>query len=217
MKPSTEWAAMVTATMNKNRIPYSAAWQTCRGEHPDWWVLVSASGRSAKTVEFFNSREVQKITPEREDARKQFSQFVNEKMNEGLPYQVAFNKAAREHPEVYAASHSNQGLGHVKIIMPGQSKAQFSNDGEMPAPIFSPQLKYLFWLPTDATKEEAEAAWTGNGSVTHPLNPAKIFAALVGLAKAKNSSLSNDAAIAQVKARASRLWEAVTALSNEPI
>jgi len=217
MNPSTEWAALVSATMNKHRTTYAGALNICRAEHPDWMLLVSASGRSGGTVQFFNSRLKQVVTPERGTARKEFAQFVNEKMRAGQPYGVAVNAAAREHPEVYAATHSNQGAPHVKIVMPGQPREQFINDGEMPTPVFNPGMKTLFWLPADTAQDICEAGWIGNGSVMQPLNPAKIFAGIVSYEQKKNSSLGNDAAIAQVKAKFPRLWEAVAALANEPV
>jgi hypothetical protein len=217
MNPSQDWCLLVRATMNKNRIPYSNAWKVCESEHPDWAILMSAMGRNRTTVSFFNVRSVQKSPPERETARKQFHHFVNEKIATGLDCNMAMNAAAREHPEIYAATHSNQGPGHVKITMPGQRRAEFQNDGETPAPVGSPGLKTLFWLTPQATQEEFEAAWVGNNSVTQPLNPAKIFTGLVNLAQKKNTGLGNDAAITQVKARFPRLWDAVEALSNEPV
>jgi hypothetical protein len=217
MNLSTEWAVLVTATMNKNRIPYSNAWKACQSEHPDWALLISSLGRSRSTVQFFNSRLRQAVTPERDTARKQFAQFVNEKMQTGQPYGMAVNAAAREHPEVYAATHSKKGPSSVRITLPGQRRAEFQNDGEMPVLVGSPGQKFLFWLPADADQETFEAAWNGNGSVPYPLNPAKIFDALVTLAQKQNSSLSIDAAIAQVKAKFPRLWEAVSALANEPV
>ena len=214
---SQDWAVLVTNTMNKNRIPYSAAWQVCQGEHPDMWLLVAAMGRNRATVNFFNERLAQTVTPERQDARKQFAQYVNEKVAAGMSYNMATNATAREHPEIVAATKSGHGPGYVKITLPGQHRAEFQNEGEMPAPVGSPRQKFMFWLPADADQETFNAAWEGNGSVPYPLNPAKIFAALVSLAQKKNSSLGNDAAIAQVKAKFPRLWEAVQTLANEPI
>jgi hypothetical protein len=218
MNPSTEWAALVTATMNKHRITYSEALRVCKAERPDFVVLMSAYGRSRNTVQFFNSRYAQKITPDRLIARKQLSQFVNEKVAQGLSYPMAMDAATREHPEIYAATHSNQGPGYVKIGMPGEkNNAQFTNDGEMPSPVVaSPKMKFMFWLDANAPQDVFEAAWKGNGSVPSPLNPAKIFAGLVDYAKQKNN-LSTDEAIAQVKAAQPRLWEACEALSKYPV
>jgi len=164
---------------------------------------MSAFGRSRQTVQFFNSREARKATPEKTQTKKQFFQFVNEKEKTGLPYNVAYNAAAREHPDLVA-------------VMAGGARVQFVNAADGSAPVGSPQFKTLFWLPADATQEQFEAAWIGNGSTASPLNPAKIFAGLVDLAQ-KKSNLDNDAAIAQVKAAFPRLWEAVELLSKEPV
>jgi hypothetical protein len=212
MNPSTEWAALVTATMNRNRTTYAEALRICSAEHPDWRILVSASGRSRATVQFFNSRQRQVITPEREDARKQFRQFVNEKQAKGISYGAAYDASAREHPEVYAATFSSHGVQFVNVVMPGEHS---QTEPQAPTPIGSPQLKKLFWLEPHASQEEFEAGFRENGSVVQPSNPAKIFAGIVGLSKKNNPSQSNDAAIAMVKAKFPRLWEAVTALSNE--
>jgi hypothetical protein len=212
MNPSTEWAAQVTATMNRNRTTYADALRICRAEHPDWLILVSASGRSRQTVQFFNSRQRQKVTPERESARKQFRQFLNEKQSKGLPYGVAYNAAARENPEVYAATFSSHGVEFINV-----SEGMRGGTKEAPAPVGSPPMKKVFWLEPYASQEEFEAGWRENGSVARPLNPAKIFAGIVGLAKKQNPSIETNAAIAMVKAKFPRLWEAVEALSNEPV
>lgn len=214
---SPEYNALVIATMNKHRTTYAGALSICRAEHPDWTILNHACCRNKNTVQFFNSRQSQQVTPERDAARKSFHQFVNEATKRGLSYGAAMNAVAREHPEIYASSHSQKGLRHVKIVMPGQPKEQFINDGERPVPVFNPGMKTLFWLPADTTQDICEAGWIGNGKVMQPLNPAKIFAGIVSYEQKKNSSLNNDAAIALVKSKFPRLWKSVSTLANQPV
>jgi hypothetical protein len=203
MNPSKRWVTLVNRTLSQRNCTYSEAWRITAGAHPDDALLMSAYGRSRQTVQFFNSREAQKMTPERTRARKQFGEFVNEKVAAGLNCSQAYNAAAREHPDTVAT-------------MAGTPSVQFVNANDGNTPVGSPQFKTLFWLPADAPQETFAAAWVANGSTASPLNPAKIFAGLVELAQ-KRGLLGYDAALAQAKAGFPRLWEAVELLSQEPV
>jgi hypothetical protein len=152
-----------------------------------------------RTVQFFNSREAQRSTPERAQAKKQFYQFVNEKEAKGIPSITAYNSTAREYPELAA-------------VMAGGGKVQFINaPGDGSAPVGSPGFNRIFYLPATATQEQFAAAWKGNGSVSCPINPAKVFAALVDLEQTKNGT-DYDAALTKTKSAFPELWAAVELL-----
>lgn len=190
MNPSQHWTQLVNKIMSQRSCGYSEAWRITAAANPDAATLMSAAGRSRQTVQFFNSRQAKKSTPEKTQAKNQFFQFVNEKQNSGLSYNMAYAAAAREHPDLIA-------------MMAGGARVQFANAANGSAPVGSPQFKTLFWLPADATQEQFEAAWIGNGSTASPLNPAKIFAGLVDLAQ-KKGNLDNDAAISLAIAQRTR-------------
>jgi hypothetical protein len=201
--PAEHWRQLVAKTMSQRNCTHQQAWLLTAAAHRDSATLMSASGRSRNTVQFFNSRQAAKSTPEKVAAKKEFYQFVNEKTKLGLSYTAAYNGAALEHPDLVAT-------------MAGGAGVQFVNTADGNAPVGSPQFKRLFWLPANASQEQFAAAWTGNGSTASPLNPAKIFAGLVELAQ-KQSSLDYDAAIARCKSDFPELWAAVELLSKEPV
>ncbi|MGD0206392.1 MAG: hypothetical protein ABSC89_02135 [Verrucomicrobiota bacterium] len=203
MNPSQHWTQLVNQTRATRHRNYSDAWRITAGAHPDAATLMGAFGRSRQTVQFFNSRQAAKPTPEKGRAQKEFFQFVNEKTRSGLSPHAAYNAAAREHPDLIAT-------------MAGGASVQFVNTADGSAPVGSPQFKKLFWLPATATQEQFAAAWVGNGSKAQPLNPAKIFAALVELAQ-KQGTPDYDAAIARCKSDFPDLWAAVELLSKEPV
>ena len=197
---------LVNQTMTQRHCTHSEAWRITSAAHPGAAILMSAAGRSRKTVQFFNAREAQKSTPAKTAAKKQFQQFVNAKEQAGLHPTAAYNAAASEHPDLVAT-------------MAGAARAQFVNDATAAGttPVGSPGFKALFWLPASCTQEQWAAAWIGNGSTAIPLNPAKIFAALVELAQKQTSSLDYNGAIARCKSDFPDLWNAVELLSKEPV
>lgn len=203
MTPSQHWTQLVSKTMSQRTCGHSEAWRITADAHPDTAILMSAFGRTRQTVQFFNSRQARKGTPEKVLARKQFMEFVNEKQNKGLDYGTAYNAAARAHPDVFAA-------------MSGSVGVQFANTNDGKAPAASAMLKKLFWLPESATDEHFQTAFTGNGSTLSPQNPAKIFAALTDLTQ-KKSGGDYDTAIAQTKSAFPDLWAAVELLAKEPV
>jgi endo-beta-N-acetylglucosaminidase D len=211
MNPSLHWVQLVNQTMAQRRCTHSEAWRITASAHPEAATLMSAAGRSRSTVQFFNSREAQKITPEKAQAKKEFFQFVNEREKAGQHPNMAYNAAAREHPDLVAAM---AGGNFVRVVLP---RAQFANaaDGGK-APAATAMLKKLFWLPDNATEEHFQAAFQGNGSALSPQNPSKIFAGLVDLTQ-KNSGSDYDTAIAHTKAAFPELWNAVDRLSKEPV
>ena len=117
--------------MSQRSCGLSEAWRITAGAHPDAAILMSAFGRTRQTVQFFNSRQAAKRTPEKAQARTQFMQFVNEKQKRGLSYGPAYNAAAREHPDVFAA-------------MSGSAAVQFANANNGKSPAGSVMLKKLF-------------------------------------------------------------------------
>jgi hypothetical protein len=205
MNPSQYWTQLVNKIMSQRNCGHSEAWRIAAGANPDAATLMSAFGRSRNTVQFFNSRQAAESTPGKDQSQRQFARFVNEKQKNGLNYGAAYNAAAREHPDVFAA-------------MSGSTRAQFANadanNGNPPAA--SSQLKKVFWLPEHATQEQFEAAFKGNGSTLSPLNPAKIFAGIAELTQ-KQRGGEYDQAIAQTKAAFPELWAAVELLSKEPV
>ena len=191
--------------MSQRRCGLSEAWRITAAANPTASILMSAFGRSRQTVQFFNSRQATKLTPEKAEAKKTFATFVNEKQKIGLNYGTAYNAAAREHPAVFAAM---SGSGQVQFVNTA------SSNGNPPAA--SSQLKKLFWLPEHVTQEQFEAGFKGNGSTLSPLNPAKIFAGIAELTQ-KQRGGEYDQAIAQTKAGFPDLWAAVELLSKEPV
>lgn len=203
MNPSQHWIQLVNQTMSQRPCSHSQAWLITGRAHPDAAALMSAFGRSRQTVSFFNSRRARQVTPEKQEAEKSFSKFVNERMRNGLSYGQAYNAVFRDHPDLEAKMY-------------GSGTAQFvnSNDGNPPAA--TSDIKKLFWLPPHATQDQFEAAYKGNGSTLTPLNPGKIFAALVELTQ-KQRGIEYDPAIAQTKAAFPDLWNAVELLAKEPV
>jgi len=201
--PTEHWRQLVAKTMSQRSCGLSEAWRITSGANPDAAILMSAFGRSRQTVQFFNSRQAAKATPEKDRAKKEFYQFVNEKTQHGLSYVAAYNSAAREHPDLIAA-------------MAGGAGVQFANTKDGKAPAATAMLKKLLYLPESATEEHFQAAFQGNGSTLSPQHPAKIFAALTDLTQKKIGG-DYDTAIAQTKAAFPELWSAVEKLSAEPV
>ena len=214
--------------MSQRRCSHREAWHITSAAHPDAATLMSAFGRSRNTVQFFNSREAKKSTPEKANAKKEFWQFVNEKTKSGVHPVAAYNDVGREHPDLIAAMQDNAGFDfvnsnskrdpvqHLRKIAQGH-RGQFTNvTGDGATPVGSPQFNRLFYLLATATQEQFSCAWIANGSTASPINPAKIFAGLVELAQ-KQSSLDYDAAIARCKSDFPDLWEACELLSKEPV
>jgi hypothetical protein len=203
MNPSLHWTQKVNQTMSQRSCGYGEAWRITAAANPDAATLMSAAGRSRQAVQFFNSRQAAKSTPEKDRAKKEFYQFVNEKTQYGLSHTAAYNSAAREHPDLIAA-------------MAGGAVVKFANTNDGKAPAATAMLKKLLYLPENATEEHFQAAFQGNGSTLSPQHPAKIFAALTDLTQ-KKSGGDYDTAIAQTKAAFHELWSAVEKLSAEPV
>ena len=164
---------------------------------------MSAVGRTRQSVQFFNSRELEKTTPEKSSAGQQLAKFANEKMkSSGLPYGKAWNAVCVEHPDLAAAMAGNNGV-------------QFANDAGA-VPVAAPQIKAIFRLPPTCSQEEFAAAWHGNGDTLTPLNPGKCFAGLVDYLQTKRS-LDYDAAINAAKTAYPALWELVELISKAAI
>ena len=81
--------------MSQRRCGLSEAWRITAAANPTASILMSAFGRSRQTVQFFNSRQATKLTPEKAEAKKTFATFVNEKQKIGLNYGTAYNAAAQ--------------------------------------------------------------------------------------------------------------------------
>lgn len=102
MNPSEHWTQLVNKIMAQTRCGHSEAWRITASAHPDAATLMSAYGRSRNTVQFFNSREAGKSTPEKAKATKEFYEFVNEKEKSGQSPVAAYQSAAREHTDLIA-------------------------------------------------------------------------------------------------------------------
>ncbi|MDR3460138.1 MAG: hypothetical protein P4N60_22145 [Verrucomicrobiae bacterium] len=186
---------------------------------------MSAFSRRGQSVQFFNSRDEHKAT-EKAEAGKKLAKFANEKVKAGMPYGQAWNAACRDNPAVAAVfdggtpaarpGWDSTARGHIAQVGRAGARSQFANAADGNAPAATSEIKKLFWLPEHATQDQFEAAFKGNGSALSPLNPGKIFAALVELTQTQRG-IDYDAAIAQTKAAFPDLWNAVQLLANEPI
>jgi hypothetical protein len=203
MNPSQHWTQLVNQTMLQRRCGHSEAWRITAEAHPTAAALMSAFGRTRSSVSFFNSKIASELTPEKAKLGKEFMVFVNERMQNGLPYNQAYNAVLRDHPEFRAESGVS-------------TSAQFANSKEGPAPVAGPQLKVIFRLPANCSQEEFEAAWHGNGDTVAPINPGKIFAGLVEYVQ-KLKSLDYEAAITAAKTAYPNLWDLVARIADEKI
>ena len=200
--PSQHWVSLVNQTMSRQRCSYVQAWRSAAEAHPAAAALMSAFGRTRQSVQFFNSRVVEKNTPEKQPAGKQLAQFVNEKTKSGMPYGRAWNKACAEHPELVAAV--NRGLTLIGDL------------DNAAVPVAAPHLKAIFRLPTTCSQEEFAAAWHGNGDTLAPINPGKCFAGLVDYLQT-TKSLDYDAVINAAKTAYPDLWAMVEVISKQEI
>lgn len=213
--------------MTARRCTHAEAWRITAEAHPAAVTLMSAVGRTRQSVQFFNSRELEKTTPEKSSAGQQLAKFANEKMkSSGLPYGKAWNVVCAEHPDLATAMAGNNGVqfanaagGAVDDIRKQAANLRgdqsFSNAAGT-VPVAAPQLKAIFRLPLSCSQEEFAAAWHGNGDTLAPLNPGKCFAGLVDYLQTKKS-LDYDAAINAAKTAYPALWELVELISKAAI
>ena len=226
--PSQHWVSLVNQTMLRQRCTHVQAWRIAAEAHPAAATLMSAFGHTRLSVQFFNSRTVEKGTPEKASAGKQLAKFANEKVkSNGLPYGQAWNAACAEHPELATAMAGNARVQfanaggdplqsiHRAAANLGRGGSAFSNAAGA-LPVASPQIKAIFRLPQTCSQEEFAAAWHGNGDTLAPVNPGKCFSGLVDYHQAKKS-LDYDAAINAAKAAYPDLWELVELISKQAI
>jgi hypothetical protein len=233
MNPSEHWTQLVNQTLLHRRCGLAEAWRLTAAVHPEAATLMSAFGRTRQSVQFFNSRIANEITPDKKQAGSQLAKFANEKMkSSGLPYGQAWNKACAEHPELAATISGNvvvqfandtakpdatdRARDHIrKMAAADFGGAKFLNMAGG-VPVAGHQVKAIFRLPQTCSQDEFAAAFHGNGDTLAPVNPGKIFAALVEYVQ-KKKSLDYNAAITAAKAAYPGLWDMVEAISNEKI
>jgi hypothetical protein len=222
LNPSEHFRRLVEKSVAATGQDFSSAWRAVAKANPDAAALMSAYGRSRRTVVFLNSKELQKSTPGRSESRKQIAHFVNEKMQGGLSYSVAYNAVVREHPELFGGLQfvnvSNNPLQPDKNATGESSPAQSDSTASATSnvPVASPQMLALFRLPANTSQAEFSAGYSGNGNTLAPINPAKICAGLCAYWQTQKS-LDYDQAIQECKTRYPDLWSFVELLAAQPV
>jgi hypothetical protein len=165
------------------------------GQHSvDAGILARAYGKPPAAVKTFNSGPGR--TSSIGDRRRARTQFANEVAEEMKKTGCCWDAA------------------NVRVSKRRAAAApRFANSEQ---PVFGPQMKAAFHLPQDATESMCSAAWKANGETTTPINPGKVFAALVELAQ-KEKSLDYDAALRAMKSQCPILWQEVEAISKSKV
>ena len=157
MNPAQNITQEINRTMLQRNCSYGEASRLISEAYPDLVILVKASGASRRAIQFFNEKS---NAPARQEARKKSAEFINELMEQGHSYDVAFKKVHQEHPELMGPSAQQ----FVKISHPKagtQGGAQFANAEKDACPIGSPQYKRTFLLPAAAHEERNSNAHGG--------------------------------------------------------
>jgi hypothetical protein len=205
--PGQYFFRIVTERMLAKKIPHAEATRQIAAEQPDLATLVSAFGRSRRTIiEFNNSLDRGETAAE----GKKTPRFVEI---------VTHGKAAHRGATEFANSaEPKPAPSFVQVVMPGDigRRAQFDNSTNDACPMVNPRHCALFFLPPNTTQETYAAAFAGNGNTISPVNPAKIFAALVEFTQEQKKA-DHAAALAQVKTKFPNLWNAVETVSKLPV
>jgi hypothetical protein len=174
--------------------------------HHDIAILFRAVSASPQTVSFFNSKLVNAGGPTPSgpgqtllERRESFQEEVRELMEKDFKsYDRAFDIVSKRRK--------------AAVVPP-----TFVNDAATGVPIAAPQFKAMFRLPMDSTQQEFAAAWTGNGGALAPIDPGKIFDALVQFKQKEQPSLDYEAAVRVAKVRYPELWSLVEAIAAQKV
>ena len=183
---------------------YENAWRMADKSHPEVATLMRAYGKTGQAISFFNERVLKQAgAPSRAAHRETTQQQIQDEMkNSGCPYATAFN---RVYPRTDAGKASQTGGSFVNDDL--------ASSKTVGCPVAGPQLKALFRMPIDATQQEFNAAWTGNGEAVAPINPGKIFQGLVTYTQ-DAKGVDYETSIRLVKGRFPDLWALVVAIGK---
>ena len=185
----------VNERFSRPGITYADAWNHIAAEKPDLHTLMLAQGLTVQKIKIFNESLARKgAAPARNVANREFAELVNELMDGSrhLSYDQAFNRVARERPELIGAAPKGN---------------EFTNDADMAAinPVAGPGNNALLLLPANASQKVFDAAFLANGKKFSPIKHGDIFNALVNQ-RAAETGHSYETSLTWAKTTYPDLW-----------
>lgn len=195
MNASQLFVQFVNERFNRPGVSFDQAWREIDAEKRDLGILVAAQGMTGQKIKLFNESLARKgAAPARNVANREFAELVNELMDGSrhLSYDQAFNRVARERPELIGAAPKGN---------------EFTNDADMAAinPVAGPGNNALLLLPANASQKVFDAAFLANGKKFSPIKHGDIFNALVNQ-RAAETGHSYETSLTWAKTTYPDLW-----------
>ena len=206
MKPTNlVWVELVNSAAAARRIPYAAAWDAMRREHPDTCTLMCALGATRAAVEAFNAQLARNAGASgRVEARNEFINEVHNYMRKaGVDYDEAYSRLSRKNPELFSKMSA--------------APATFANAANVTG-AFNPAALVTnnreFSLPDQTPQSVFDVAFNANGRLLNGVNFGVVMDALVQhFAQEKN--ISHAASLEYVKQNFPKLWEHVQDIAKD--